>query len=119
MSCLLHHSLAARFLVSLLSNVDVIHVPPPYPYPDTEKNEPASKYWSFSMAVEHGFIDTDFPDDACIHPPATDWAEPLDTDGSSGGDATLAAGQAPAGVTARVDGNSAAAVGVSVRLLGG
>ncbi|CAB1102552.1 GH5 [Ectocarpus sp. CCAP 1310/34] len=79
-----------------------------------EKNEPASKYWSFSMAVEHGFIDTDFPEDACIHPPATDWAEPLGTDGSgSGGDANLAAAQAPSGVTARVDGNAAAAVEVS------
>lgn len=51
-----------------------------------EKNEAASKYWSFSLAVEHGFIDTDYPHDACIHPPTTDWAEPLVTDGDSGGD---------------------------------
>lgn len=53
----------------------------------TEKNEPASKYWSFSLAVEHGFIDTNYPHDACIHPPATDWANPLQGDG----DANLAA----------------------------
>lgn len=40
-----------------------------------EKHEPAAKYWSFHLAVEHGFIDTKYPTDACLHPPATDWAK--------------------------------------------
>ncbi len=52
----------------------------------TEKNEAASKYWSFSLAVEHGFIDTEYPHDACIHPPTTDWAEPLITDSDNSAD---------------------------------
>lgn len=65
-----------------------------------EENEPASKYWSFSLAVEHGFIDTEYPHDACIHPPATDWDKPLVTDGdaadsSDGDEAELAAVGAP------------------------
>lgn len=48
----------------------------------TERSEPSSKYWSFRLAVEHGFIDTTYPGDACLHPPGTDWAEG-DTKGSS------------------------------------
>lgn len=49
--------------------------PGPVRFTHTEKHEPASKYWSFHLAVEHGFIDTNYPTDACLHPPATDWAE--------------------------------------------
>lgn len=41
-----------------------------------ERTEPASKYWSFRLALQHGFIDTTYPDDACMHPPASDWRRP-------------------------------------------
>lgn len=74
-----------------------------------EENEPASKYWSFSLAVEHGFIDTKYPHDACIHPPATDWAKPLVTDKDSDGDGDDSGDAVDADAA---DGAELAAVGV-------
>ncbi|CAN0509018.1 unnamed protein product, partial [Laminaria digitata] len=49
----------------------------------SEKHEQASKYWSFRLAVDHGFIDTKFPSDACIHPPDVDWMEPITASAST------------------------------------
>ena len=40
-----------------------------------EKNEGAAKYWSFRLALDYGFIDTDFPDNFCIHPPTANWMD--------------------------------------------
>ena len=80
-----------------------------------EENEPASKYWSFSLAVEHGFIDTDYPHDACIHPPATDWDKPLVTDSDDEGE-LAAVGGAPSAAGGG-GGEAAGGVNLAVRAL--
>lgn len=77
-----------RSLSTKKKNTSVVILFLSYTNKTTEKNEPASKYWSFSLAVDHGFIDTEYPHDACIHPPATDWAKPLQSD--SGADLAAA-----------------------------
>ena len=36
--------------------------------------------------MDHGFIDTKFPSDACMHPPDVDWMEPITTSASASGE---------------------------------
>ncbi|CAM9592783.1 unnamed protein product, partial [Scytosiphon promiscuus] len=82
-----------------------------------EETEPAAKYWSFSLAVENGFIDTSYSPDACMHPPAANYMDP--DDHSGGGDADLAAtgGSAAAaaieGPSAEEEEQAAAAAGLA------
>eukprot|EP00158_Paraphelidium_tribonemae_P000480 Partr_v1_DN22528_c0_g1_i2_m28228 putative Glucan 1,3-beta-glucosidase len=40
------------------------------------KSDPSAAFWSFKLAVHKGYIDTRYPSDACMHPPAEDWAVP-------------------------------------------
>ncbi|CAM9169230.1 unnamed protein product [Discosporangium mesarthrocarpum] len=43
-----------------------------------EKNEVSATYWSFHLAVKNGLIDTNYPEDACLHPPEEDYMKPLE-----------------------------------------